>query len=103
MELAFGVVLFGNILKWLFENYRIQTKFTFIGLILGSIPLLIKQTSIEKPRFKYLVFYIISFSISLFLIYLENYVHISYEHSSNFLYLLICGSAMSIGVVVPRY
>ena len=30
----FGIVLFGNILKVLFYSYPIQTKFTFIGLII---------------------------------------------------------------------
>ncbi len=30
---VFGIVLFGNILKCLFYSYPIQTKFTFIGLI----------------------------------------------------------------------
>lgn len=29
-----GIVLFGNILKSLFYTYPIQTKFTFIGLII---------------------------------------------------------------------
>ena len=33
-----GILLFGNILKYIFYAYPIQTKYIFIGLILGSIP-----------------------------------------------------------------
>ena len=38
-----GIIVFGNILKYLFFAYPIQIKFVFIGLILGSIPKLIKE------------------------------------------------------------
>ena len=33
-----GAVIFGNLLRFLFNNFDVQTKFCFIGLILGSIP-----------------------------------------------------------------
>ena len=38
-----GVLLFGNILQALFDNFPTQTSFCFIGLILGSIPILVKS------------------------------------------------------------
>ena len=38
-----GILLFGNILDFLFNHYPMPTKYAFIGLILGSIPLLIKK------------------------------------------------------------
>ena len=52
-----GIVLFSNILKYLFFAYPIQIKFIFIGLILGSIPALVK-TCTSKVKFKpsYLIF-----------------------------------------------
>lgn len=98
----FGVVLFGNILKWLFDNFALQTKFVFIGLILGSIPLLIKQANKGKIQFKYVIFLFISFLISLFLIFWGNYIPSIYENNLNCIYLFVCGFVMSIGVVVPR-
>ena len=79
-----------------------QTKFAFIGLILGSIPLLIKQTNKEKLHFKHIMFFLLSFVTSLFLIYLENFISSIYASNLNFIYLFISGFAMSIGVVVPR-
>ena len=92
----------GNILKWLFNSFALQTKFAFIGLILGSVPLLIKQANKEKPCYKHVIFFFISFAISLFLISLEKYIPVSYTNNSSFVYLFVCGFAMSVGVVVPR-
>ena len=40
-----GIVLFGNILKYFFYAYPIQTKSIFIGLIIGSIPELLKNAN----------------------------------------------------------
>lgn len=49
-----GVVIFGNVLKNLFAFYPIQTKFAFIGLILGCMPSLIK-TANSKKDFVYII------------------------------------------------
>ena len=38
-----GVFIVSNILKYLFNTYPLQTNFCFIGLILGSLPLLAKK------------------------------------------------------------
>ena len=58
-----GIIIFGNILKYLFFAYPIQIKFIFIGLILGSIPAIFKEgTSKEKFKPQYLIFTLFSFS-----------------------------------------
>lgn len=97
-----GVILFGNVLNYLFYSYPIQIKSIFIGLILGSIPSLIKTVN-EKNKFRlsYIFYLIISFSIGLFSILLENKLCINVMYNYNFLYLILCGIAMSIGVIVP--
>ena len=45
-----GVLLVGKLLNFLFNEYPMPTKFCFIGLILGSIPVLFKQAN-QKKRF----------------------------------------------------
>ena len=42
---AIGVLIFSNFLNYFFINFPIQTKSIFIGLILGSIPSLIKESN----------------------------------------------------------
>lgn len=66
----FGVFLFGNILKALFDSYPTQTSFCFIGLIAGSIPILIKKINKEHTfKLRYALFTIIAFSVDVFLFF----------------------------------
>ena len=97
-----GVVLFGNILKYLFFAYPIQIKFIFIGLILGSIPSLIKEST-SKVNFKpyYLIFTLITLFLGIFLVILQQNVSKFNDTDYNFLFLIISGFFMSAGIIIP--
>lgn len=97
-----GIIIFGNILKYLFFAYPIQIKFVFIGLILGSIPKLIKEVK-KKNNFKpyYLLFTLISLAIAIILVILEKKISIRSSNEYSFIFLIISGFAMSAGVVIP--
>ena len=102
-----GIVLFGNILKYVFYAYPIQTKSIFIGLIIGSIPELLKKAnSSEKDNSKLklhnLFFLIFSFALGLLLVYVERKYDFSNGNNHfSFLYLLFSGFFMSAGVIIP--
>ena len=97
-----GIVLFGNILKFLFLAYPIQIKFIFIGLILGSIPALIKECS-KKAKFElnYLIFLFASLAIGIFLVIIEKRITRFNLIEYNFLFLIISGFIMSSGIIIP--
>jgi len=98
-----GILLFGNILKYIFYAYPIQTKFIFIGLILGNIPALLKKAC-SKQTFKlnYLIYLIFSFIIGIGLVILENNLHISNSATEySYTFLIISGLLMSAGVIIP--
>ena len=97
-----GIIIFGNILKYLFFAYPIQIKFVFIGLILGSIPKLIKEVK-KKNNFKpyYLLFTLISLAIAIILVILEKKISIRSSNEYSFIFLIISGFAMSAGVIIP--
>ncbi len=48
---ALGIVGFSNIITWFFEKFPTETYMFFIGLILGSIPLIIRNATL-KEKFK---------------------------------------------------
>ena len=97
-----GILIFSNILNYLFYYFPLQTKSIFIGLILGCIPSLIKDVNSKQPfKLRYLIFTIITFFICIFFIYLENFLYFSNNIEINYFYLVICGFVMSIGIVVP--
>ena len=95
-----GVFLFGNLLKFLFNKYYIQTSFAFIGLILGSLKLVVKQANIKKITIIHILSFAITFSFSVYLIVLEKTLNYSLNINSN-IYLIISGILMSAGIVIP--
>lgn len=82
-----------------------QTNFAFIGLILGSIPVLFKTAHNSKGfKLNYIFFLILSFGFAISLILLENKISYDSIHSIknySFSFLIIAGFLMSIGVVIP--
>lgn len=98
-----GVFCVGNILKGLFNTFPIQTSFCFIGLILGSIPMLIKKVNSEnKFKVRYLLFSLATFILGYILVVFEKNLVLANglnEFSNGF--LVLSGFLMSIGIVVP--
>lgn len=99
------MVLFGKILLYLFEAYPIYLKFSFIGLILGSIPAFLQSIKTEEPSQKSSSFFltVLAFCIAIFLVYLEksNFLALEELTSPSSIYLFFSGIIMSIGIVVP--
>ena len=101
----FGIVLLGNVIKYFFNTFKFQACYAFIGLILGTVPALFKQTNFDKCiQLKKLLPLIISFSIGVLLIVFENhfdFTNIVLDFIYNPFYLVFAGFIMSIGIVVP--
>lgn len=45
---AFGIVGFSNVITLLFDNFPTQTYMFFIGLVLGSIPLILRNATVKE-------------------------------------------------------
>jgi len=103
LGVGIGVVLFGNLLRYLFNSFPIQTKFCFIGLILGSLPSLLKSANSTKGfRLHYLIYTVATLLLTLLLLAMEGILsNIATSANTNVLYLVLAGFIMSIGVVVP--
>lgn len=98
-----GIILFGNILNYAFYKFPIITKTIFIVLILRTIPQLIKDVGKkEKIKIKDLIYFVIAFGIGIATVILENTLQIEDIENASYIYLIICGILMSVGVVVPR-
>lgn len=100
-----GVFLVGKLLNFLFTFYPMPTKFCFIGLIIGSIPVLCKKANQSNGfRMHYLIFLSFAFLIGLLSIGLEKFLSQSFNlqvSNSNFLYFILSGFIMSVGIVIP--
>lgn len=59
-----GVVIFSFIIKYLLENYPLQVNYFFVGLIVGSIPLIFsKVETIKKQTFPKLIFFVLGIAL----------------------------------------
>ncbi len=57
---AVGIVLFSKAIEFLLGNYPMATNFTFMGLILGSIPMIFQRARGEKMEAKGLVSFLVA-------------------------------------------
>ena len=99
-----GVLLFGNILKYIFYAYPVQTKFAFIGLILGSIPALLKKACTKQTfKLRYLIYLVLSFLLGILLVFLEKHIHTSatFQNEYSYIFIAFSGLLMSAGVIIP--
>ena len=78
LGVGIGVLLFSNILNYLLYKFPIQTKSIFIGLIIGTIPSLVKEVN-EKETFKpqNVIYLLIALAIGIVTVVLENKLYIS--------------------------
>lgn len=60
---AAGIVLFASVVDFFLVSYPAQTAFFFMGLILGSVPFLMKVTLRERFRIVYALPFVISFGV----------------------------------------
>lgn len=104
-----GVLIFSNFLQYFLITFPIQTNSIFMGLILGTIPSLLNTLKEEKDKnitnFKYFLAFFICFSIGVGSVLLENSIsttNIESIENVTFLYLMLSGFLMSVGIVVPR-
>src|SRR5699024_3014789 len=101
-RIGFGVLIFINVLSYLLYYFPIHTKSIFVVIILACIPTLIKDVNSKKSfKLHYIIYTLIALLIGFLSVYLEKTLCIANNIDSNFFYLMFCGFAMSIGIVVP--
>jgi putative membrane protein len=103
-----SIVSLARALSWSFENYQLPTIYFFLGLIIGSIPVVIRSHSDMKPSF----FRILAFSIGLLaVIILALLQHQSGEGAagadlisigmSDYLYFTFSGAVAASAMIIP--
>ena len=95
-----GILIFGKILLVFYNNYSYQMMYVFMGLILGSIPVLINEieTKNEKINKKYLF---ISLFSSIMLFVLPKLFNINIKNTFNPINLFFGGFLYIAGKIIP--
>lgn len=102
-----GAVWFSNVMMFLYEKCEIVTKLSFVGLILGGVPYLIKEIkSKDNEKINFLAL-LLTFLLSVLFWYIsQNVLNINFNVESSsylvkFLLLFLSGIIYSIGKIIP--
>jgi putative membrane protein len=99
-----GIVLFAKLIEYMYINYPEQTSFFFIGLILLSIPIILKDSG-EKLKTRGGFSFCFGFFVILLLINLEK---LGISNGTSFFIgkyyyakLFLCGAMAASAMVIP--
>ena len=97
-----GLLIFSRAIEYLFEHHEIEVKYLFIGLILGTFPLLVKEANKKNGfRKKNLVPFLLSFIITI-AVTMSNITHLSeIQGEPGIIELIISGVILGFGTLVP--
>ena len=100
-----GILLFTNVIDYLLKNFNEQTNFFFIGLILGTVPLLYKKATETKVRTGNFIGLIIGFAIVAGLGILEkvnpNAAFLSSIFKPNYIGFFVAGFIAAATMILP--
>lgn len=104
-----GILGFSFVISALFASFGVQTNMFFIGLILGSVPLIIKTgTQDEKLRPTCIIPFVLSFALVIWLAVLERYdiVSVAPDVVNGFdivisLKLIVCAVIAAVTMIIP--
>lgn len=99
-----GFLLFSRVMSWLLDKFELPTMYFFIGAVIGGIPLLVKQSNIDKSNKRVLVSGIISAILGAALVLSLAKSSISFDASLDIrviLMQLVTGLIIAIALVLP--
>ena len=62
-----GIVAFSKVLEWLLGSYEMPTLYCFLGLIIGSLPLIFKNANDKGFNIKYIIPFVITTALMILL------------------------------------
>ncbi len=101
LGMAFGILAFSGVISFGLTNYSFITNMFFVGLVVSSIPLILKSSKERNYKPSYKIFALIGFSIVLLFAILERTGFSGTNSSASFIKLFISGAIASSAMVIP--
>ena len=95
-----GVIIFSKIVDYFLNNFEMYTRFTFLGLVIGTIPLFYKEVKKEGFDKKYYIL-IIAAAICGFSLFFVNKDFFPQVTNPNLFQSVILGVAVAGSSIVP--
>ena len=109
-----GIIGFSKVITFLFENYPMQTNLFFVGIIAGSIPLVLRKIKSsmqeiseksKKPYLSTIICFIVALAIMIVMTVFKDFSGSSVIYTelsgSLFLLLLVSGALGAVAMIIP--
>lgn len=98
--LGVGVLLFSKVIDFLLGNFEFQTRYTFLGLILGTIPLFYREVKKKGFRKYHYLMIVIAATVGFFLFGLNRHLFPTVTEP-NLLQSILLGVAVAGSSIIP--
>lgn len=95
-----GLLLFSNVLKFFLDNFEMPTRFAFLGLIVGTIPLFYREMTQKGFSKKYIFFIVVAFTAGIVL-FTVNRTTFPQVTDPNLFQKFALGVAVAATAIVP--
>lgn len=95
-----GVILFSKVIDFFLENFEVYTRFAFLGLVLGTIPLFYKEVKREGFNKKYYIAIGLAAAFGIFLFSFNSDLFPKITEP-NFFQSMLLGVAVAGSSIVP--
>lgn len=105
LQVAFGgivgVLLFSKLILSLTERYTQPMMFLFIGIVLGSLPPLLRKAELKKGHRLSVLWILPGAVLSLSLRFLPQNLLQETQGLSGFLFCILCGVVIAVALILP--
>lgn len=95
-----GILLFSKVVDFLLNNYEAQTRFAFLGLVLGTIPLFYKEVKKEGFSNKYYIYILVAAICGFALFFFNGNLFPTVENPNIFQSFML-GVAVAGSSIIP--
>lgn len=96
-----AVLLFSQVIAWLFANYNMPVRLLFVGLMAGTLPSVFHTANRQGFRWWYLLPMLAAAAGTVYLTCGPVFVYTGGNAGLNFPLLLLCGGVLGFGTIVP--
>lgn len=96
-----GMLVFGKLISFLFQNYHDLICALFVGLIAGTLPSVFKTAAKQGFRLRYLLATLVCGAVVVWLTAIPSFRYTGSADSLPYWLAVVCGGAVGIGTVVP--
>lgn len=98
---AAGILLFGQLIGYLFTNYNTPVRCLFIGLMAGTLPSVFRTAGREGFKKRYLLPLVLAAGAVILFTYLDTLTYTGGTADMGWPLLLLCGAVVGFGMIVP--